>query len=115
MSVEVWIVNVLKIVFVIVGMHIALTKVLPLLKDMLSGFIGNKKINDGITGLIAILILVLGGLKIFDFIEAIGNKALSYLLVFKPGFEMVFSLEHYFKYIVLAVVVAVALKAFKKA
>lgn len=112
-SAELWIINILKIVFVIIGAHIAITKVLPLLKDAISGF--DRKIVNSLIALFAILIFVLAGLKVFEFIAAIGDKTLSYLLVIKPAFDIVFSLEHYFKYIVLGIIVILGFKAFKKA
>ncbi len=112
-STELWAMNILKIIFVVIGAHIAITKVLPMLKDTISSF--DRKVVNGLVSLFAVLILVFAGLKIFDFIAAIGDKTFSYLLVIQPAFDLVFSLEYYFKYIILGVIVILGLKAFKKA
>ena len=112
-SAEVAVVNILKIIFVVIGAHLAITKVLPMLKDTLSGF--DKKIANGLISLFAVLIMVFAGLAIFDFIVAIGSTALSYLLVIKPAFDIVFKLEYYFKYVILGVIIILGLKAFKRA
>lgn len=112
-SAGILVVNLLKIVFVIVGAHLAITKVLPMLKDTLSGF--DRKVANGLISLFAVLIIVFAGLAIFEFIEATGSKALSYLLVIKPAFDIVFSLEYYLKYVILGVIVILGLKAFKRA
>jgi len=113
-SAEVWVLNILKIIFVIIGAHIAITKVLPIFKDAIQG-LGDKKIINGLVSLFAILIIIFAGLTIFNFIEAIGSKWFSYLLVIKPAFDIIFKLEYYFKYVILGVIVILGLKAFKKA
>lgn len=113
-SAEIWIVNLLKILFVIVGAHLAITKVLPMLKNAIEG-LGDKKVIDGLVSLFAVLILVLAGLQIFEFIAAIGSIGFSYLTVIKPAFDLVFGLVYYVKYVILGVIVILGLKAFKKA
>ena len=113
-SAEIWIVNLLKILFVIVGAHLAITKVLPMFKNIVDG-LGDKKVSEGIISLFAVFILVFAGLAIFDFITAIGSIGLSYLTVIKPAFDLIFGLVYYIKYIVLGVIIVLGLKAFKKA
>lgn len=112
-STELWAMNILKIIFIVIGAHIAITKVLPMLKDALSGL--DKKMINGIISLFAVFILVFAGLKIFEFIAAIGDKTISYLLVIQPAFDLILKLEYYFKYIIIGVIVILGLKAFKKA
>lgn len=112
-SAELWIVNILKILFVIIGAHLAITKILPMLKDTLSSF--DKKMVNGLISLFAVFIIVFAGLAIFEFITAIGSKGFSYLLVIKPAFDLIYRLEYYFKYIILGIIVILGLKAFKKA
>lgn len=113
-SAEIWIVNLLKIIFVVVGAHLAITKVLPMLKSIVDG-LGDKRVSEGIISLFAVFILVFAGLAILDFITAIGSTGLSYLNVIKPAFDLIFRLEYYFKYVILGVIIVLGLKAFKKA
>lgn len=111
-SAEIAMVNILKIIFVVIGAHLAITRVLPMLKNALNGL--DKKVVNGLISLFAVLVIVFAGLAIFEFIEAIGG-ALSYLLVIKPAFDIVFKLEYYFKYVILGIIVILGLKAFKRA
>src|SRR3989344_28582 len=104
MAAEIIAINILKIVFVILGGHIAITKIVPLLNDFLDSFIKDKKAVDSFTSLIDIFILVMVGLKIFEFITAIDNKLLAYLTVLQPGFEVVSSLFTYLQWILLALI-----------
>ena len=113
MVAELWIINILKIVFLLLGAHIAITKIVPLLNDFLNSFIKDKRAVDSFTSLIDIFILVTVGLKIVEFALAVQNKALSYVEVLQPGFEVISNLFSYIQWILLALIVVVALKNYK--
>ena len=113
MAIELWITNILKVVFVIICGHIAITKVVPLLNDFLLSFVKDKKSVDAFTSLVDIYILVIVGLKIIEFLLAIENTALNYVEAIQPGFEVLSTLFSYVQWILLALIVVVALKNYK--
>ena len=114
MSLESFIVNILKIVFVVLGGHIILTKVIPLLDSMLKNLIKDNKVVDNFTSLLGILVFVLVGTKIIEFAVATENTVIGYLSVIQPGLDLILSLVPYFGYIFAAAVVIIAVKGIKK-
>ncbi|MEK6934648.1 MAG: hypothetical protein AABW46_02110 [Nanoarchaeota archaeon] len=113
MAVEAIAINILKIVFVIIGAHIAITRVVPLLDDFLISFIKDKKSVESFTSLVDIFILVLVGLMIIEFALATENSFVSYIEVIKPGFDLIMQLFDYLKWILVVLIGVVALKNIK--
>ncbi len=113
MAVEIWINTILKVIFVVIGGHIAITKVVPLLNEFLLSFIKNQKSVDAFTSLIDIYILTLVGLKIVEFALETENNIVQYIGVLAPGFEVLSTLFGYLQWILLALIVVVALKNYK--
>ena len=114
MSVESVIINILKIAFVVLAGHILLTKVIPLLDDMLKSLIKENKAVENFTSLLGILVFVLVGLKVIELAVATENKIIAYLSILKPGVEMILSLVPYLGYIFAGAVLIIALKGIKK-
>lgn len=114
MGAENFIVNLLKIISVVVAGHIALTKIIPMLDDILKNLTKDNKVVDKFTSLLGILVIVLASVKIIELALAIGNKVISYLDVLKPGLEFILSLVPYFGYIFGALVILIAVRSFKK-
>lgn len=114
MGFETFIVNLLKIVSIVVAGHITLTKIIPLLDDILKGFIKDNKVVDRFTSLLGILVIVLASIKIIEFAMAMQNKVIGYLDVLKPGLELILSLVPYFGYVFGALVLIIAVRNFRK-
>ena len=114
MGVETIILNILKIAFVVLAGHIALTKIIPILDEMLKSLLKDNKIVDSFTSLLGILVFVLVGKSVIEFATATENKVIAYLSVLKPGVDLLLSLIPYFGYIFAAAVVIIALKGIKK-
>ena len=114
MSAEIFIVILVKIISVVVAGHIILTKIIPLLDNILKGLIKDNKVVDGFTSLLGILVIVLASVKIIEFAIATGNKVIGYLDVLKPGLELILSLVPYFGYLFGALVLIIAVRSFKK-
>ena len=113
MGVELWISIILKIIFILVAGHIAITKIVPLLNDFLLGFIKDKNSVSSFTSLIDILILVLVGSKIVTFILEAENAILNYISILQPAFEVLLELFTYLQWIILVLIAIVALKNLK--
>jgi hypothetical protein len=114
MGAEIFIVNLLKIISVVIAGHITLTKIIPLIDDMLKGLIKENKVVDSFTSLLGILVIVLASIKIIEFAMAMQNKVIGYLEVLKPGLELILSLAPYFGYVFAALVLIIAVKNFRK-
>lgn len=113
MTTEIIAINILKIVFVIVGGHIAITRVVPLLDDFLASFIKDKQSVESFTSLVDIFILVAIGLKIVEFALATENTFAGYISVIKPAFDLIMQLFDYLKWILVVLIGVVALKNLK--
>jgi len=113
MAAEIIAINILKIVFVIIGGHVAITRVVPLLNDFLLSFIKDRKSVESFTSLIDIFILALVGLKIVGFAIATENPFASYLTVIQPGFDLIMILFDYLKWILVVLIGVVAIKNIK--
>jgi len=114
LALEDFIVNLLKIVFVVLAGHISLTKVIPLLDGILKELVKEKKAVDNFTSLLGILVFVMVGIKIVEFALATQNKIISYLSVVKPGLDLLLSLVPYLGYIFAGMVLLIALRNFRK-
>lgn len=107
---EIWAFTILKIVAVIIGGHLAITKLLPALKNVLASFI---KKEGFIASIISIFIFYVGILVlkfIIDFLAATGNKYLGYATVLVPGVEVILTVIPYVFYFMVGAVIVAGLK-----
>jgi ABC-type multidrug transport system fused ATPase/permease subunit len=114
MPIEPYIINIIKIMFTIIGGHLAITKILPLLKDFLDDFIKEDKVMKGLVSLLTVFIIVTVITLVIDFIASIGNPILNYITYIKPAIDIFSKLFDYLQYIVAAVLISYAIKNFKK-
>ena len=106
MSFATWLPIILKIVAVIVAGHLAITKLLPILKDVLSSYIRKGTV---VTGVIYIFLFYIGVLVlefIVKFLPETGNKYLIHLDILTPGIDLVLKVIPFIVYFMLASVVA---------
>jgi len=114
MAAETWVMNILRIGFVVAGTHITLTKIMPLIENYFSLIISNKKIMDSLTSLLGVLMLVIAANLVFGYISAINNSTLNYLLVIRPVVDLLYEFIGYVQWLVIAVFIIGGLKVFKK-
>jgi len=110
MSFEIWMLTILKIVAVVIGGHLAITKMLPALKNVLAAFV---KKGEVLTSIISTLLLFVGVLVlkfIINFLVAVENTYLSYVGVLLPGIEVILTIIPYVLYFMVAVVIVAGLK-----
>lgn len=110
MAFEIWMLTILKIVAVVIGGHLAITKMLPALKNVLSAFI---KKGEVLTSIISTFIFFVGILVlkfIVNFLVAVENKYLGYVNVLLPGLEVILIIIPYVLYFMIAVVIVAGLK-----
>ena len=114
MAVSLIVTNILKIVVVILAGHVTLTKIIPMMDELLKGLIKENKVVDNFTSLLGVFVFVLVGMKIVDLAVLTENKVISYLSILKPGLELIHSLVPYFGYVFAGAVVIIAVRGFKK-
>lgn len=110
MGFELWALTILKIVAVIIGGHLAVTKMLPALKNVLASFI---KKPEFIASVISIFIFYVGILVlkfVIDFLAMTENKYMGYVTVLLPGVEVILTILPYIMYFMIAAVIVAGLK-----
>ena len=104
-----WMLLILKIICVLIGGHLAITKLLPELKKVLSFFVKRMELITSIVSVLIIYILVLVLKFIIGFIAAVENVYLGYANVLLPGIEVILMVIPYVLYFFVAVVIVAGL------
>ncbi len=113
MAVELWVVNVLKIIIILLAAHLAITRIIPLLSAFLQNVTKDEKSINSFISLLDIFILALVGAKVIEYCLAIGNNILNYIGVLAPAFELVIDVFKYLQWILVILLAVVALKKYK--
>lgn len=108
----VWI-AIISIIFVIIGAYLVITKILPIIRDLLSDIVDGRAMGAFMSLLIIIVyILVLD--KVVNLLLVAENQYLNYLSYITPGIDILMDILPYVMYILLGAVVAWGLKLYKK-
>jgi hypothetical protein len=110
----VWITNLIKVFFSIVGLFIANSVVFPRLREVLSGLSDRAAVVNGIVSLLIIFVYVMFINAVVTSLNAIGNKYISYVALVSPALELLNQLVKPVGFILLATVVALAFVDKKK-
>lgn len=113
MTAELWATNLLKIAITIIAIHLTLTKIMPLVDNFVGSFL-DKKSTDALTSLLGVLVLIIGGGFIIEFVLAVGNASFNYVAVIGPGFDLILKFFEYLQWIIIAIIAAAVLKGKKK-
>jgi len=109
MAVEVWIVAIIKIALVLLGGHLAITKLLPLMKKLFNSFMKEEQT----VAVISILLLYVGLLvanKVIEAITSIDNQYLNYITLATIPINLILSVMPYLMYFTIACVAVIGLK-----
>ncbi len=109
MAFEIWALLILKIVGVIIGGHLAVTKLLPELKKMLSLFVKKEELITSIISILIFYVAVLVFKFIVSFLAVIENKYLGYANVLLPGVEVILTVTPFVMTFLAAIVVVAGL------
>ena len=110
MGFEIWMLTILKIVAVIVGGHLAITKMLPALKRVLSSFIKKEEV---VTSVISTFMFYIGTLVlkfIIEYLATTENKYLTYITVLIPGIDVILTIVPFVLYFLIAAIIVAGLK-----
>jgi len=110
-----WMLLILKIVGVVIGGHIAVTKFLPLMKTALSSFIKKEEFVTSVISVLMLYILVLVLNVVVGFLVSVENKYLGYLNVLLPGMEVILKVAPYIIYFLIAAVIVAGLSPLQPA
>ena len=113
MAVDLWVINLLKIVIVLAAAHLSITKIIPLLSTFLQNVTKDEQSINSFISLLDIFILALVGAKVVEYCLAIGNSMLNYIGVLAPAFELVIDIFKYLQWILVILLAVVALKKYK--
>lgn len=110
MAFEMWMLTILKIVAVIIGGHLAITKMLPALKNVLASFIKKPEFIASVISIFIFYVAILVLKFIIDFLVLTENKYISYVNVLTPGIEVILTIVPYILYFMIATVIVAGLK-----
>jgi len=113
MAVIVWITTIISAVIILIAGHIAITIVLPKLKELVNPVIKDEKSLSALMTLLLILIIVLALGSIITVLNGLQNDVVNLLNVFKPGLTLLTDFGNYVGYIILGFIVVLGLKYFK--
>lgn len=114
MAADIWIATILKLGFIVAVVHLALSRIIPMLQDFFSTAIKDKKALESLTSLIGILILILAGKEALTVVEELNNAVLNYILTFGPALLVLSNLIYYLQWVILAVFLVAVLRSFRK-
>ena len=114
MAIDILVATIFKIIFAVVAVHISLTRIIPMIQDLLSTVFKEKKSLDSLTSLLGILVIILAGKEILGSVEELNNAVLNYLLTLKPALMVLSNLIYYIQWIVVAILLVAVIKSWKK-
>ena len=109
----VWITTIISSVIIFIAGHIAITIILPKLRDLLNPIIKDEKAISSLMTLLMILVVVLAFTSMIIVLGTLQNEVLNLLNVFRPGLELLTSLGKYIGYLVMGLLVVLGLKYYK--
>jgi len=112
--VSVWVINILGIVFATVASLIIITKIFPRIGELTDSIFNNDGITRNLMSLLVILVYILLFITTVALLKNINNQYLNYISLIDPGIELLKSILPYLKWVVFALLIAAALRQFKK-
>ena len=109
MALEDWMILVLKVVFILIGGHLAITRLMPGLKKVLAQVVRNEAVLVSSVSTLVFYIGVIAAKLIIQSVSAMDNKYLGYLAVLLPGVEVILVIIPYVVYFLIAATVVSAL------
>ncbi len=114
MSTEVWVVNILGIIFALAGALFIIIKILPRVRDLVDSVFKDDTIVNSVMSLLVILVYILLFVGVVNLIKNIDNQYLNYISILDPGINLVLAILPYLKWLVFAVILGLAFKYVKK-
>jgi len=109
---SIWVMNLLGVAVYILAGYLLITKVFPILRDILSVF--KDQMADAIMGLFNVVVIVFVIGRVLDRLAAIGQEGLSYFEILRPIVELFNQVLPYFEYLVGGAILVAALSSFRK-
>lgn len=113
MSLEIWALNILSAIAIVVGGWGMLTYVFPMIEELLKPIIKDKKSLKAFMGLLNIVILWIVGQGIINYLLRIDNSVLNFLDVLTPALDIFLEFLPYLKWVILGWFIVIAFKKSK--
>ncbi len=106
--------NLLNVVFLLLGGYVAITFLFPFLRDFLSSVLKSEKGTDGLMGVLNIYVIIFVTIGVVE--ELISSEVvwLNYLQSLNAGLNLLTSLIPYLQYLVLGGLVVLGLNSLRK-
>lgn len=110
MGAEIWLVNIFSAIFITVGAWLLIKYIFPLLEDMLSETIKEKKSLISFMSLLNIVLLWVVAQGIVNYLLKINNQYLNYLDTLSAGLDVMLEFMPYLKWVILGWFILLAIK-----
>lgn len=110
MSLELWLMNIFSCFAIVAGGWAMINYVFPMIEDVLSSAIKDKKALNGIMGLLNIVILWIVVQGIIIYILRIKSPYLEFLDIFTPGLDVFLEFLPHLKWVLLGWFIIYAIK-----
>lgn len=107
---ELWFMNILSSIIIIIGGWAMITYVFPLIENLVTPIIKDKKSIKALMGLLNIIILWIVVQGIIIYLLKIDNSILNLLDIFTPGLDIFLEFLPYLKWIIIGWFIVIALK-----
>ena len=113
MAFENWMLLILKVVVILIGGHLAITRLMPNMKNTLAQVVKNEELLTGSVSTLIFFIGVIAAKLILQSVSVVGNKYVSYLTVLLPGVDVILTIIPYVVYFLVAAIIVSAFKSQK--
>jgi len=110
MTAELWIINILSSIAIIIGGWAVITYLFPMLETVLSEAIKDKKVLHSFMGILNVLILWMVAQGVIIYLLKIDNMYLNYLDIILSGLDVFLEFLPYLKWIIIGWFIVIALK-----
>ena len=110
MSLDIWFVNILSTIVIVIAGWGVIMYLFPMLENMLKPAIKDKKALSAFMGLLNILILWIVAQGIINYLLKINNVYLNYLDIITPGLDLFLEFLPHLKWIILGWFLVLAFK-----
>ena len=112
--VSAWVINFAGIIFAAIAVLIIIIKIFPRIGGLADSIFNDDGVVGNLMSLLVILVYILFAFTVIGLIKNVDNKYLNYVSLLDPGLEIFNSMMPYIKWVIFALLIAAALKQFRK-
>lgn len=112
--VDVWIANIFSCIFIVIGGWFVIMKIFPIVDDLLSTVLKDKKALGAFMGLLNIILLWMIAQGLINYLLKINNQYLNYLDTISSGLDVILEFMPYFKWVIFGWFILLAVQSFHR-